>query len=154
MKPGSIVNRTGARAALAALLAAAVVLAAAPAMTQPVIVESGWTLLRTISFNNPMAAHYNPVDGHIYTGQRNTIDGLYRIDRFGLWVQVSDGSNTAAVFCHPDSGFMFSGYKEQVTMEELADQNLSGFMHKPFDVEKLARMLRAALEDREDARVR
>jgi len=107
MIPGTLEHRPGARAALRALLVAVATLVAAPACAQPVIVESDWTLLRTISFNNPIAAHYNPVDGYIYTGQRGTTDGLYRIDRFGLSTQISGGSNTAAVFCHPDSGHVY-----------------------------------------------
>jgi hypothetical protein len=75
---------------------------------QPVVVESDWTLLRTIDFTSPVSACLNEVDGGIYVGRRGTSsDGLYIIDKFGLAVRIAAGSNTAAIEVQPDSGHVF-----------------------------------------------
>jgi len=71
-------------------------------VAQPVIVEPGWTLIRTTEFENPMAAHYNPVDGSLYVGRRGTSsDGLYRIDRLGFAAQLAGGSNLGGPLAVP-----------------------------------------------------
>lgn len=75
---------------------------------QPVIVEPGWTLIRTIETTGPMAANFNPRDGQIYFGKRSSgSDGLYRIDNFGFSEKLASGSNVAAVAVQPDSGHIF-----------------------------------------------
>ncbi|MBW2242700.1 MAG: hypothetical protein JRH01_12010, partial [Deltaproteobacteria bacterium] len=49
--------------ALVAVLSFAGVISAAAA---PIIQESGWSLVRTVSISNPNSATYNPVDGLLY----------------------------------------------------------------------------------------
>ncbi|MFH2051466.1 MAG: FlgD immunoglobulin-like domain containing protein [bacterium] len=83
-------------------------LTAVTAGSQPVIVEPGWTLVRSIAFTAPISACYNPVDGAVYVGRRGTsTDGLYRIDGLGFATRISTGSNTAGVAVQPDSGSVF-----------------------------------------------
>lgn len=78
------------------------------ALGQPVIVEPGWTLIRSIGFDNPMAARLNPLDERLYLGRRGTsTDGLYRVDEYGFTVRLAGGSNVAAVAVQPDSGHVF-----------------------------------------------
>jgi hypothetical protein len=80
-----------------------------PAGTQPLIVEDGWTLIRTIPFDNPIAAHFNPVDGCIYVACRDTdADGLYRINGLGFTVQIASGTFLAGVVVDPQTGNIFS----------------------------------------------
>jgi len=99
------------RSFIALLVALAALLAlAAAAAAQPIVVDPDWTLVRTIAFENPMAACYDPVDGQIYVGRRGgggAGDGLYRINAFGLAALLAAGSNPAAVCVHPDSGSIF-----------------------------------------------
>jgi hypothetical protein len=110
---GSVTDPGGVRSALQSRVLVVVSLAvligvhAARSWADPVIVDGDWSLLRTIEFNNPMSARYNPVDGFIYMGQRGTTDGLYRINAYGFVSQISGGSNTAAICVHPDSGSVF-----------------------------------------------
>ena len=67
-----------------------------------------WNLSRTIPFNSPQAAHYNPVNGLIYVGRRGTSsDGLYRIDADNSATQVASGTDVAAVAVDPESGHIF-----------------------------------------------
>jgi len=81
---------------------------ASGASAQPVVVETTWTLIRTIDFTNPVSACFNEVDGHVYVGRRGTSsDGLYYIDGFGLAVRIASGSNPAGVAVQPDSGHVF-----------------------------------------------
>ncbi len=83
-------------------------LAAVTVRSQPVIVEPGWTLVRSIAFTGPASACYNPLDGTVYVGRRGTsTDGLYRIDAQGFATRISTGSNTAGVAVQPDSGSVF-----------------------------------------------
>jgi hypothetical protein len=90
------------------IMFAAVHLAQAPAGAQPTIVEPGWTEIRAISFDLPMAAHFNPVDGLLYVGRRSSsADGLYRIDAFGFASLRASGSNAAAVLVDPADGDAF-----------------------------------------------
>ncbi|MCA9283703.1 MAG: hypothetical protein KDA22_00705 [Phycisphaerales bacterium] len=80
------------------------------ALAVPDIVETDWSLIRTIPMNNPIAAHFNPVDGLIYVGRRGTggvTDGLYVVDHSGTVTQVVAGENTAAVFVEAATGDVF-----------------------------------------------
>ena len=78
------------------------------ARAEPVIVEPGWTLIRTISFENPQAAHYNPVDGFLYVGRRSTSsDGLYRIEPWGVAVKLAAEDRVATVVIDPVDGDVF-----------------------------------------------
>jgi len=93
---------TGRIVAVLSLIASPIVVA------QPVIVEPGWTLLRSIDFVNPQAAHYNPVDGSLYVGRRDTgSDGLYRIDPRGFAMKLAAGDRVAAVVVDPSDGDAF-----------------------------------------------
>lgn len=77
------------------------------AVGQVTPIEDDWLVLRTLDFENPMSATYNPLDGQIYLGQRGATDGLFRINAFGFPMQVSEGSNTAAIVVDPVSGDIF-----------------------------------------------
>ena len=75
---------------------------------QPVIVDSDWTLVRSIPFENPIAAHFNPVDGRIYVGCRETaVEGLYRIDNLDFAVLIAEVPYLAGVVVDPQSGDIF-----------------------------------------------
>lgn len=89
------------------LAVATLLSASAPAEAQPSAVESDWGLLRSIDFDNPVSALYNPADGLVYVGQRGTTDGLYRLNAFGLTTPIAPGSNTAAICVDPDTGDVF-----------------------------------------------
>ncbi len=79
-----------------------------PASAQPLIVEPGWTLIRSIEFDNPVAASHNALDERLYVGRRVTSsDGLYRIDFYGFSVMLTSASDVAAVAVQPDSGHVF-----------------------------------------------
>ncbi|MBN2185124.1 MAG: T9SS type A sorting domain-containing protein [Candidatus Krumholzibacteriota bacterium] len=93
--------------ALFAMICLAV--SAGTAASEPVIVEQDWTLIRTIPFNNPIAANFNPVDGCIYVACRETdADGLYRIDGMGFTVKIASGTYLAGVVVDPQTGDIFS----------------------------------------------
>jgi hypothetical protein len=96
--------------ALVTPLALVAATCAAAAYAQPVIVEPGWELTRTVSFNAPFAAHYNPVDGLIYVSRRDAWV-LYRIESDGsatlVWPSGS-GSYVAGIVCDPDDGYIFT----------------------------------------------
>ncbi len=101
-------TRTARAILIAGLLPLAAVAGVRDASAQPVVVESGWTLIRTIAAPNAVAAHFNPRDGRIYYGRRGSAaDGLYRIDDAGFSEQLATGSNVAAVAVQPDSGHVF-----------------------------------------------
>ncbi|MDZ4753788.1 MAG: hypothetical protein SGJ11_04755 [Phycisphaerae bacterium] len=72
------------------------------------VVEPGWTLIRSISFDNPIAARVNPLDGRIYVGRRDTAtDGLYRIDAQSFASLVADGTLLAGICIDPTNGAIF-----------------------------------------------
>ena len=61
----------------------------APQVPNVAIVEDGWTLIRTVSAANPMAAHYNPLDGLLYYARRPGSGGsLNRINADGTLTQI------------------------------------------------------------------
>ncbi len=79
----------------------------------PIIVESGWTLTRTVAFDGAQAAHYNRLDGQLYVGRRssnasNREDGVYRINADGSATKVADGDRVATVVVGPDGDIFFS----------------------------------------------
>ena len=91
-----------------ALGIAAFCLGPVPCASAQVIVEPGWSLIRTISFDNPIAARINPLDGRVYVGRTGTSsDGLYRIDAQGFASQLSSGTLLAGVCIDPVSGAIF-----------------------------------------------
>ena len=68
-----------------------------------------WNLSRTIAFNNPQAAHYNPLDGLIYVGRYDTAtDGLYRIESDDSATLLAAGDRIAAVAVDPQTGHIFA----------------------------------------------
>lgn len=82
--------------------------AAAQVASAQTVIEPGWTLIRTIPFDNPISARVNPLDGRIYVGRRDTgSDGLYRIDAQGFSAQLSTGTLLAGVCVDPVSGAIF-----------------------------------------------
>jgi len=94
--------------AIALLFGLGLTVLAAAAAAQPVIAEPGWTLIRTIAFDNPLDAVLNPVDGRIYVARRDgTGDGLHRIDALGFAVQVAAGTYLAGVVVDPTTGDIF-----------------------------------------------
>ena len=94
---------------IALLTLACLAVLSGPAAAQPVIVEDDWTLIRTIPFGNPIAAHFNPADGCIYVACRETdADGLFRIDGMGFAVQIASGTYLAGVVVDPQTGNIFS----------------------------------------------
>jgi len=82
-----------------------------------------WNLSRTIPFVNPQAAHYNPVNGLIYVGRRDTAsDGLYRIESDDSATLIAGGSNIAAVAVDHQTGHIFASedfdgviYRSEIT---------------------------------------
>ncbi|MBW2396917.1 MAG: hypothetical protein JRG95_21935, partial [Deltaproteobacteria bacterium] len=93
--------------ALVAVLSFAGVISAAAA---PIIQESGWSLVRTVSINNPNSATYNPVDGLLYvavTTSEATDGGLYRINADGTNTKVAAGERPVGVVVDPSTGNVF-----------------------------------------------
>ncbi len=84
-------------------------LAASPAWAAPpVSADPNWALLREITFEGPMAPHFNPMDGFIYVGRADSsTDGLYRIDNADVVTLLSAGSNIAGVMIDPVDGDIF-----------------------------------------------
>jgi hypothetical protein len=74
---------------------------------QPVIVEPGWALTRTVDFADGDRAHYNPVDGLLYVGRRIGANGLYRIEADGTATALWTGDECASVLVDPDDGDIF-----------------------------------------------
>ncbi len=75
----------------------------------PCIVEAGWVLTRTISFADPIGAHYNPLDGKLYVGRRGAgTQGLYRIESDGSAVALWTGDDIASVLVDPADGDVFA----------------------------------------------
>ena len=79
----------------------------APLRAEPVIVEPGWALTRTVDFANGTGAHYNPVDGRLYVGRRVTAIGLYRIEADGTATALWTGDECLSVLIDPDDGDVF-----------------------------------------------
>ena len=73
----------------------------------PFIAEPGWTLIRSISFTQPWAARYNPVDGLIYVGRRASSGGLYVVDNQGYATMLASASNPAALVIDANDGDIF-----------------------------------------------
>jgi len=77
----------------------------------PVVVDPGWAITRTISFAKPAAAHYNPVDGLIYTGRwtgSSSTDGVFRIGSDGVATKLVTVSDfLSGVVVDPDNGNVF-----------------------------------------------
>ena len=84
-------------------------LAAQSAQAQPAAVDPGWQFDRTIIFDAPQAAHYNPVDGYIYVARRiglfsDPTDGLYRIEADGTATLIASADRPAALVVNPADG--------------------------------------------------
>lgn len=82
---------------------------AVPAAAQPKVLETGWTLIRQISFSGAQSARLGPTGDEIFVGRRGTSsDGLYSIDSIGLESKLAAGSNVAGVLVTPAGGIFFS----------------------------------------------
>lgn len=80
----------------------------APQVPNVAIVEDGWTLIRTVSAANPMAAHYNPLDGLLYYARRPGSGGsLNRINADGTLTQIVTADRPAAAVIDPTDGDIF-----------------------------------------------
>lgn len=87
---------------------ATAILAWGSAACAQTVVEPGWTLLRSISFQNPVSARLHPLDGRIYVARREgTANGLYRISAEGFPTLLASGADIAGVCVDPDSGAIF-----------------------------------------------
>jgi plastocyanin len=75
-----------------------------------VIVEPGWVLSNTTAAADPMAAHYNPLDGLLYYGRRpasGSGGNLNRVNADGSITSLSTADRPSAVFVDPADGDVF-----------------------------------------------
>jgi len=75
-----------------------------------VIVEPGWVLSSSTPATDPVAAHYNPVDGLLYFGRRPTTGtggNLNRVDADGTISSITTADRPGAVFVDPADGDIF-----------------------------------------------
>jgi DNA-binding beta-propeller fold protein YncE len=80
----------------------------AAATSAQTVVEPGWSLIRMIPFENPVAARLHPWDGRIYVARRDgSSNGLYRISIEGFPSLLVAGSDLAGVCIDPASGAIF-----------------------------------------------
>jgi hypothetical protein len=101
-------HRWSSSLAFGAMLAAASV-TITPSSFAQTVVEPGWSLIRTVSFDNPVAARLHPWDGRLYVARRDSAsDGLYRISVEGFPSLLAAGSDLAAVCIDPATGAIFS----------------------------------------------
>ncbi len=74
------------------------------------IVEPGWVLSNSVSLADPMAAHYNPIDGLLYAGSRlapGSAGGLYRLNANGSTTKIVAGDRPAGVLVDAADGDIF-----------------------------------------------
>ena len=93
-----------------ALVAALLFASGLSAAASPIIQESGWSLVRTVSLGNPNSARYNPVDGLLYAAvtTNEAIDGgLYRINADGTSTRVATANRPVGVVIDPSTGNVF-----------------------------------------------
>jgi hypothetical protein len=99
------------RQTLMMLLGLCVAAFSAAAYAQPVVVEPGWSLTRTITFSQPISARYSAFDGLIYTGRRehpSGAGGLHRINADGTSTTLWTDKNVACVLIDQSDGTIFS----------------------------------------------
>ena len=90
-------------------LAAFLLLAPAPGQAKPVVVEKGWSLIRTVSFSGAQSARFSPKGSDIFVGRRGTSsDGLYSVDVHGLESKLAPGYNVAALVVASNGDVFFS----------------------------------------------
>lgn len=105
-----VLERPRRAARLTALLVALMFAGGFSAQAAPIIHESGWSLIRTVSINNPNSARYNPVDGLLYAAvtTNELIDGgLYRINADGTSTKVVAAERPVGVVIDPSTGNVF-----------------------------------------------
>ena len=84
-------------------------LAPATGLAKPVVVEKGWSLIRTLAFSGAQSARFSPKGSEIFVGRRGTSsDGLYAIDSLGLESKLASGSNVAGVVMAQNGDAYFS----------------------------------------------
>lgn len=92
------------------VVAGAWLLAGSAAQALPVIVEAGWSLVRTDYADNATSAHYNPVDGHLYVASLKRASdggGIFRIETDGSLTRIADADRPRGVVIDPVSGDVF-----------------------------------------------
>jgi hypothetical protein len=73
-----------------------------------VVNDDRYELIQEVVFDNPQAAHYNPVDDRVYVGRRGTTtDGLYRIDLDGTSLRIGPAANPAGVVVNAIDGTIY-----------------------------------------------
>lgn len=95
---------------LAVSLAALGLLVAGGAHATPVVVEAGWQLVRTVSFQDPNAAHYNPIDGKIYVNKvalDSSGGGVYRIEDDGSATLLASQSRPRGLLIDHATGDLY-----------------------------------------------
>ncbi len=81
--------------------------------TAPELVESGWKLSRILWFRHARAAHFNPLDGHLYLarGYGGGSDQLYRLTSDGQTTRLAElagrDAYMSAVAVDPRDGAVF-----------------------------------------------
>ena len=79
------------------------------AWSAPTIVETGWTMIREITFAAAHSARIHPKDGAIYVGKRTSSGaGLFRLDAFGLETKLASGTDVSGVVIADDGDIFFA----------------------------------------------
>jgi DNA-binding beta-propeller fold protein YncE len=80
------------------------------ALALPLVVEAGWTLVRTDTVEQATSAHYNPVDGHLYVASLKRLSdggGVFRVETDGSLTRIADANRPRAVVIDPVTGDVF-----------------------------------------------
>ncbi len=88
----------------------AVLLWASAASAAPIVVESGWQLVRTDAVDNAASAHFNPVDGRLYVGSLKNASnggGVFRIEADGSLTLIASAERPRGLVVDPVSGDVF-----------------------------------------------
>lgn len=83
----------------------AVVCFASGTLAAPQIEELGWVLEREIDFADPISALYNPIDGRIYAGDRDS--DVFVVDEDGTRTQVGNTAEVAGLAVDPWNGDLY-----------------------------------------------
>ena len=72
------------------------------------VLELGWRITRRIPRTGPYAAHFSPVDGRIWFGERQASAGIYKVIGQTGHTQVTSGSNVAGMLVGPNGAVFWS----------------------------------------------
>ncbi|HMV67701.1 MAG TPA: hypothetical protein PKA64_12705 [Myxococcota bacterium] len=78
-----------------------------PADDRPVF-ATGWQITRRVPRTAPWAAHFSPVDGRIWFGERQTTASLFKVVGHTGYTAAASASNVAAVWAAPDGAVFWS----------------------------------------------